>query len=280
MTDRASTIRGTWRVALLSILAMAALPTPADSQVPADGLSGEQILLRYVAANDLRSEVAYVEMTVSAPGAATEERRLLAVYQRDDAGRNSYLLRLVLPEEVQGVSFLAIDAPDASSDQYIFLPTIGKARKLEPGNRGDAFLGSDFSYRDLVREIPDVHSYERLEDRSVRGKDCYAVRARDKDRDNAVYAHRDLFIAKDSLQLMRTDFFGKDGQAPEDVDHLRLRQVPVRRFTGTAATCRHADCRRRELYRLHGDRVPRRREGRRFDLHAEAAGSVDTRRGR
>jgi hypothetical protein len=55
---------------------------------------------------------------------------------------------------VKGTGFLTFDYPDATldDDQWLYLPALRKARRISASDRGDYFLGTDFSYEDIKKE--------------------------------------------------------------------------------------------------------------------------------
>jgi predicted RND superfamily exporter protein len=69
-----------------------------------------------------------------------EEKRTVLFYQS--------------PRNVKGTGFLTFDYPDAAldDDQWLYLPALRKARRISASDRGDYFLGTDFSYEDIKKE--------------------------------------------------------------------------------------------------------------------------------
>lgn len=204
----------------VSLVLSAALAVSVDARAQAPsakgggdaGLTGPEIVARYVATQEVDSEIAYVKMTVSEPGAAPRENRFLTVYRKRADGRRDYLLRMVRPADVAGVSVLVSEDRDGAIEQYVYLPASGKARRLTGQARSTSLLGSSFSYEDLIREIPSMYGYERLADTDLRSRACYQVRAVEKPGGGSAYAYRDLVIAKDTFDLMRVDFFDKSSR--------------------------------------------------------------------
>lgn len=58
------------------------------------------------------------------------------------------------PTNVKGTSFLTFDYQDANKDddQWLYLPALRKVRRISASNRGDYFLGTDFTYEDMKLE--------------------------------------------------------------------------------------------------------------------------------
>jgi predicted RND superfamily exporter protein len=58
------------------------------------------------------------------------------------------------PTNVKGTSFLTFDYKDAKKDddQWLYLPALRKVRRISASDRGDYFLGTDFTYEDMKLE--------------------------------------------------------------------------------------------------------------------------------
>ncbi len=58
------------------------------------------------------------------------------------------------PSNVKGTSFLIFDYErlDVDDDQWLYLPALRKVRRISTSNRGDYFLGTDFTYEDIKLE--------------------------------------------------------------------------------------------------------------------------------
>jgi len=68
-----------------------------------------------------------------------EEKRTLLIYQR--------------PTNVKDTGFLTYDYPDVDTedDQWLYLPALRKVRRISASDRGDYFLGTDFTYEDIKK---------------------------------------------------------------------------------------------------------------------------------
>jgi hypothetical protein len=177
----------------------------------------ESIIARFVETQSAKAEMAFIRMQTLVDGVRQDERRFLAVYQELEDGSAGYLIRLVRPKDVQGVSILATTQADGTVEQSIFLPAVGTMRPLKSGAQAGAFLGSDFSYEDLLREVPGSQSYEVRPSVFLRGAQCHVVRATPR-LPGGQYGFRDLHIDEESSRLMRIDYFGTDGKRVKQLD--------------------------------------------------------------
>ena len=58
------------------------------------------------------------------------------------------------PKNVKDTAFMTYDYADASvdDDQWLYLPAMRKVRRISASDRGDYFLGTDFTYEDIKKE--------------------------------------------------------------------------------------------------------------------------------
>ncbi len=58
------------------------------------------------------------------------------------------------PRSIRGTAFLTYDYPEAKhdDDQWLYLPALRKVRRISASERGDYFLGTDFTYEDIKLE--------------------------------------------------------------------------------------------------------------------------------
>jgi outer membrane lipoprotein-sorting protein len=86
------------------------------------------------------------------------------------------------PKNVKDTGFLTYDYPDADKDddQWLYLPALRKARRISASDRGDYFLGTDFTYEDIKKEgkfeLSD-YRFKTLEMSSFREKEVLLLEA-------------------------------------------------------------------------------------------------------
>jgi hypothetical protein len=170
-------------------------------------LTADDIIKRYAEGNQSKSEMAYVKMVTESPEAPAVERRILLAYQKQGQG-DAMFMRLLHPKDVEGVTLLASTSANNELAYHFFLPALGKMKQLTPEARQGAFLGSDYSFEDLLQEVPEWHAYKRLPDEEVEGSACFVIRASEnrKEKESA-YAYRDLFIEKTSFHLRKIAYY-------------------------------------------------------------------------
>lgn len=84
----------------------------------------------------------------------TRERQALVLKTRTDSARSTRFTYLA-PKSVAEVTFLSedFDAATASDNRWLYLPATRKVRRIPASDRGDYFLGTDFTYEDIQSEF-------------------------------------------------------------------------------------------------------------------------------
>ena len=84
------------------------------------------------------------------------------------------------PKNVKETAFLTYDYAQAEQDddQWLYLPAMRKVRRISASDRGDYFLGTDFTYEDIKKErkvsIED-YTWKSVGEEVIDGHHCYIV---------------------------------------------------------------------------------------------------------
>src|SRR5450759_566014 len=134
------------------------------------------------------------------------------------AGDAKLLIRFVAPPEVKGVSFLSLGRPGKSPDQWLYLPSMKRERRIATQDRDASFVGTDFNYEDM-EEFDQVKFAVSLKgEETVDGQACWQIEARPTDvaekGSKSLYEKKVLWLRKDILVMVRADIFRKGEKGP------------------------------------------------------------------
>ena len=88
------------------------------------------------------------------------------------------VLFYTVPKRLKDTAFLTYDYADREDKQWLYLPAIRKIRRVSAADRGDWFLGTDFSYEDIKKETKiakEDYTFKLLGEESVDGHPCYKI---------------------------------------------------------------------------------------------------------
>lgn len=142
--------------------------------------------------------------------------RELKALSKDQGNHDAMSLTFEAPLEVAGSAFLSLNYTGGkASDAWLFLPSLNKTRRVAQSNQSDSFMGSDFSYSDIIGTDTNDWTYTLEGSEAVDGKDCFVLTAKPKS--NSVvsetgYTSRRIWVRKDSYYVVRGQFTTKSGQ--------------------------------------------------------------------
>jgi hypothetical protein len=95
-----------------------------------------------------------IDMALTSRRGRVENRVALVHKQSDDQLRMTRITFLE-PSKSRDVTFLSHDyhKPSATDERWMYLPTSRRVRRIPASQRGNSFLGTDFSYEDIQSEL-------------------------------------------------------------------------------------------------------------------------------
>ncbi len=219
-------------MAVLTILTVGALVGPAAA---GEVLTARQIMEKNFYVTKIKAMKAVSTMVLINPQGEKRERKLTNLQKLQTNGVDSRLLAKFLdPADVRGTGFLQVEHSGAEDDQWIFLPALGKSRRLVANNKKDSFFGSDFSYGDITLPKVDAYQHRLKGTESIGGMDYYVIEsvpANDTLKEDTGYSKKVSWIRKDNFLEGKVDYYDLNGQLLKTqiaVEHQKLESNPER----------------------------------------------------
>jgi hypothetical protein len=193
-------------VRTLGVCICAVLVTDAFAS---EHLTAREIMDEVASRHDVDYEKGIEKMTLI-DRSGNENIRILRRYVgRQDDRLFKYLLVFDSPKGIKGVAALTWENKSGNDDQWLFMPAAGnKLKRIASGGRRDYFMGTDFSFEDLVSEQRDNFTYEILEETNWEGIPSYVIQASPINKDIVTaYKKRHLIIRKDIYFVVQVDYF-------------------------------------------------------------------------
>ena len=209
------------RVALL--VASVALVTagPADAGKKKGKLSADAIVEKMIDADPLGYGGAEARIAMALVNdRGQESKRKLMMRSRKDGDTRRLFVRFLAPADVAGTSFLGID-DGGKRTQWLYLPELGKTRRISGKQRNAAFVGTDYTYADLDNRDVDDASKVRLDDEEVGGKACFVIEV-DPTSEESAYGTIRLWIDQTSFLPLRIRFYDDAGG---EVKRLTVQEI-------------------------------------------------------
>ncbi|NOX43236.1 MAG: outer membrane lipoprotein-sorting protein [Gammaproteobacteria bacterium] len=153
------------------------------------------------------------------------------------SGENGEEKRTVIfylaPKNIKETAFLTFDYPQAKKDddQWLYLPAMRKVRRISASDRGDYFLGTDFTYEDIKKETKvTIEDYNRktLREDNIDGHRVYVVESTpvsDEIAEELGYSKVIQWVDAEIWIVRKADFWDVRGNSLKTIHSTEISQV-------------------------------------------------------
>jgi outer membrane lipoprotein-sorting protein len=165
-------------------------------------------------------------MVITARNGSTSER-LMDQYSKDDArGNHRTVIVFQTPASVAGIRFLTIENSERANDQWIYLPSAGRVRRIAASEGSGSFVGTDLSYDDIssVDRKTDLDNHTLLREDKHGNRDCFVIESIPKD-SGYQYSKMILWIDKENYVNHKVELYDRRGTQVKLLEILELREI-------------------------------------------------------
>lgn len=231
---------------LVVLLVCAARGVAAEDALP----EGAEIVAHVNARDDGAQVMRKVTMVLRDKGGAERTRETVS-WRKWYGAEKKTILFFLSPANVRDTGFLTFDYGEAGKDddQWLYLPAARKVRRISATDRGDAFVGTDFTYEDMKKETKistEDFTFKMLGTEDADGHRCYKVEATPVDAATAKelgYARGLSWFDAEIWVARRTEYFDAEGKPLRTVLTQDIEQIDgiwtAKRITATTHRSAH-----------------------------------------
>lgn len=140
------------------------------------------------------------------------------------------LIRFTYPNDIRGTGFLVWEHPDADDERFLFLPSLGRVRRIAGTETQESFVGSDFTYEDIGGREFDDYTYSILDANaswpSPAGASRPAWRLESRRKTGSVAFPRVVsLVLKDTFVVVQADIFNRRDEKQKVYTVRRLEPI-------------------------------------------------------
>lgn len=157
-------------------------------------------------------EDSVVDLTMILGNAEGQERRRRLTWKtleirENDIGDRS-LVVFHQPKDIAGTGFLSHTYVDKADDQWLFLPSLKRVKRITSTNKSGPFVGSEFAYEDLLSVEVEKFDHSRLEDQPCGEWQCFILERTPHD-PNSGYSRQIVWLDKVELRMVKVEFWDR-----------------------------------------------------------------------
>src|SRR6056297_3268386 len=208
---------------LTILLTMIAISTIVFTSSVVLAISGEEVLDKVDQTLDSKGRKSEISMTIINANDQKRNRTIEIISKGDNKG----LVQFLSPADVEGTSFLTL-TEDGKENMWLYLPAIGKVRKIASHMRNGSFMGTDFTYNDISMvggsDYRDDYNSSLEDEVKYNGKDCYLLKTVPT-KDDIEYAKMKMWVNKENYMPLKMEFYDRDGKLLKIMKNVNIEKI-------------------------------------------------------
>ena len=172
-----------WIVWVVSVILLAAVPRPGWT------LDGADVARRVYDRDDGRDSYAKVMMLLIDKRGKKRLRTLITAV-KDYGPVSKSFTRFYTPASIDGTAFLTWENEGDDNDQFLYLPSLRRVRRVVSSQKSNRFVNTDFTYEDLERRKVGSDTHRILKTETYDGHACWVLESVPKEKSSSQYGKR------------------------------------------------------------------------------------------
>lgn len=176
-----------------------------------------------------KSQAAKVTMVLqnSQGQKATRQLRIKILEIQNDGDKS--LTIFDTPRDVKGTSFLSYSHSLEPDEQWLYLPSLKRVKRISSNNKSGPFMGSEFAYEDLSSQEVDKYSYKYIREETVLGVPGHVIERTPVD-PNSGYARQLVWIDGTHWRTHKIEFYDRKNQLLKTLSYAGYREYPNKKW--------------------------------------------------
>lgn len=143
-----------------------------------------------------------------------KERLIESWGMKSSTGSDMTVMVFRAPASVKNTRFLTLEVKGHDDDQWLYLPALGKVRRIVSGDGNSSFMGTEFTYDDMASRDVDEDTHTLIGEERVGEYDCWIVESVPVDKKDSAYSKVNWWIIKTDNMLipLKADLFDRKGK--------------------------------------------------------------------
>ncbi|WP_028862771.1 outer membrane lipoprotein-sorting protein [Psychromonas aquimarina] len=127
------------------------------------------------------------------------------------------------PKDVKGSAFLSYSHAEKADDQWLYLPSLKRVKRISSRNKSGPFMGSEFSFEDFSSFEVEKYSYKYLGNEKIAAKDFFKVEQFPVD-ENSGYTRRVVWIDQQEYLVHKIDYYDRKNSLLKTLTYVDYQQ--------------------------------------------------------
>ena len=140
------------------------------------------------------------------------------------------LIRFTYPNDIRDTGFLVWEHPGTDDERFLYLPSLGRVRRIAGTETQESFVGTDFTYEDMSGRELDEYTYAIADENATwtlpggSPRPAWRLESRRKDT-SAQFPRVVSLVLKDIFVVVQADIYNRRNEKQKTYTVRRLEQV-------------------------------------------------------
>lgn len=158
--------------------------------------------------NGFGNYTAEMEMVLISTAGKERVRRLRVKTLEVEGDGDKSVAVFDLPADVKGTAFLTHTHIKSPDDQWLYLPSLKRVKRIASANKKAPFMGSEFSYEDLVSFEVEKYTYKYLRDEVIDDRPSFVIERYPIDKHSG-YSRQVVWVDQDLYVETKIDYYDR-----------------------------------------------------------------------
>ena len=130
-----------------------------------------------------------------------------SLFEKKDDGDKTVMV-FDNPRDVKGTASLIFSHKSGPDDQWLYLPTLKRVKRISSNTKSGPFMGSEFAYEDLSSQEVEKYTYKFIKEESYNGDLCYLIERYPVDKHSG-YTRQQVWYNKSNFRIEKIDYYDR-----------------------------------------------------------------------
>lgn len=181
----------------------------ADANPDADIVKGEEIARKSILSDKgFKDQMAVVVMELKNRQGETSIKKIRSKTLEQENDGDKTLIIFDEPKDIQGTAFLSFTHVTEPDDQWLYLPSLKRVKRISSYNKSGPFMGSEFAYEDITSDELGRFEYKYLREETFEDMICDVVERKPL-YPKSGYVRQVAWYDRELTQLRKIDFYDR-----------------------------------------------------------------------
>ncbi len=159
-----------------------------------------------------------------------QRKKVFHNFSKDFGPDSKRIMFVKSPAQIKNTGFLTLDYDDESKDddQWLFLPAVGKTKRIALSDKSSSFMGSDLNYSDMTSRNLEDYNYKLLKESTIKGNEVWLIQSTPKSKaiaEEIGYSKVILAVRKDNYVVIKAKMWTVDGGYTKFMNIQKLEEI-------------------------------------------------------